>query len=61
LQSQNASQIGVLASSQKLGLEVVTPDGELKHYRILRVNEQQPQDKPLAFSDYVYVGNLKNA
>jgi len=61
LQSQNAYQIGLLAANQKLSLEVVTPNGQEKQYRIIKTSEQQPQDKPLAFSDYVFVGNIKNA
>jgi hypothetical protein len=60
-QAESAYQIGSLAETQKLSLEAVSGDGQIRKYHIIKTVDQLPQDKPLSFSDYPLVGNIKNA
>jgi len=61
LQGKNAYEIALLSESQKLGLEAVSGDSSVRKYRILKTVDQLPTDKPLSFSDYQFIGNIKNS
>jgi predicted nuclease with RNAse H fold len=61
LQEKNAYEIALLSESQKLGLEAVSGDSSVRKYRILKTVDQLPTDKPLSFSDYQFIGNIKNS
>jgi len=61
-QAEIASQVSLLAeSNQKLGLEVLSGDGSIRHYRIVKTASLLPTDKTLTYSDYPLIGNLKEA
>jgi hypothetical protein len=60
-QNELGYQISLLAESQKLGVEVLTPAGQTLKYKIIRIVDQTPEDKAVSFGDMAFVGNLKNA
>jgi hypothetical protein len=59
-QQPQAFQICQLASTQKLKLEVMLPDGSNRKFKIINSVDQLPSDAPVSFNDMVYVGNLRN-
>jgi len=60
-QNELAYQISIMSESQKLGVEVLTPEGETRKYKIIKIVDQRPEDKPVSFGDMAYIGNLKGA
>lgn len=60
-QNELGYQISLLAESQKLGVEVLTPEGQTLKYKIIKIVDQTPEDKPVSFADMAYIGNLKSA
>jgi hypothetical protein len=60
-QNELGYQIALLAESQKLGVEVLTPEGATLKYKIIKLVDQKPEDKPVSFGDMAFVGNLKGA
>ena len=60
-QSELGYQIATLATSQKLGVEVLTPEGSTLKYKIIQLADQTPEDKAVSFAEMAFVGNLKSA
>ena len=60
-QNELGYQIALLAESQKLGVEVLTPEGQTLKYKIIKIVDQTPEDKPVSFGDMAFIGNLKGA
>jgi hypothetical protein len=56
-----AYQISLLGESNKLEIEAFRPNGECKKFKIIRINSQTPNDKPVSFADMTLIGNLKNS
>jgi hypothetical protein len=60
-QTELGYQVSLLAESQKLGVEVLTPEGQTLKYKIIKIVDQRPEDKAVSFADMAYIGNLKSA
>jgi hypothetical protein len=60
-QNELAYQIALMAESQKLEVEVLTPEGQTLKYKIIKIEDQRPEDKAVSFADMAYIGNLKSA
>jgi hypothetical protein len=60
-QNELAYQIALLVESQKLGVEVLNPEGQSLKYKLIKIVDQKPEDKPVSFGDMAFVGNLKGA
>jgi len=60
-QNQLAYQIALLAESQKLGVEVLTPEGATLKYKVIKIVDQKPEDKAVSFADMAFIGNLKSS
>lgn len=60
-QNELGFQIALLAESQKLGVEVLTPEGQTLKYKVIKIVEQTAEDKAVSFGDMAYIGNLKVA
>lgn len=60
-QTELGYQISMLAESQKLGVEVLTPEGQTLKYKIIKIVDQRPEDKAVSFADMAYIGNLKSS
>jgi hypothetical protein len=61
MQNELGYQIALLAESQKLGVEVLTPEGQTLKYKVIKIVDQTPEDKAVSFGDMAYIGNLKSA
>jgi hypothetical protein len=59
-QHEIAFEVSKLASTQKLKLESILPDGSKRSFKIIHSEDQLPSDIPVSFNDMVYVGNLRN-
>ncbi len=60
-QNELGYQISLLAESQKLGIEVLTPEGQTLKYKIIKIVDRRPEDKAVSFADMAYIGNLKGS
>ena len=60
-QNELGYQISLLAESQKLGVEVLTPEGQTLKFKIIKIVDQTPEDKSVSFGDMAFIGNLKSA
>ena len=60
-QNELGYQISLLAESQKISIEVLTPEGQTLKYKIIKIVYQKPEDKAVSFADMAFVGNLKGA
>jgi hypothetical protein len=60
-QNELGYQIALLSESQKLGVEVLTPEGQTLKYKVIKIVDQTPEDKPVSFGDMAFIGNLKSA
>jgi hypothetical protein len=60
-QTELGYQISLLAESQKLGVEVLSTEGQTLKYKIIKIVDQKPEDKAVSFADMAYIGNLKSA
>jgi len=61
MQNELGYQISLLAESQKISIEVLTPEGQTLKYKIIKIVDQKPEDKAVSFADMAFVGNLKGA
>jgi hypothetical protein len=61
MQNELGYQISLLAESQKLGVEVLTPEGVALKYKIIKIVDQTPEDKAVSFGDMAFIGNLKSS
>jgi hypothetical protein len=60
-QNELGYQIALLAESQKLIVEVLTPASQTLKYKVIKIVDQKPEDKAVSFADMAYIGNLKSA